>query len=401
MVARRVAAHAMAGTALLLDVAFVLLLVPVPADQLSQLETTTIGGFVLGLTFPLVGWVIASRRPANSMGWIFLGVGLSQALDAFATQYATVGLVVAPGSLPAADVLSWVAVWAWAPGFTLLLTATVLLFPDGRPPTPRWRPVLWAAGAATFLLVVPVAIAAWPFRGEGLLGSGPGLGTQTDPIMSAMVVLQSVGLILLLASGIASIAGLVVRFRRSTGTERAQLEWFVAAGVTEIVVLVVVTLLAPPASIVGTVLAAAISPLLPLAAAVAILRYHLYDIDRIVSRTVSYGVVTGLLAVLFAGLVLGLQGLLAPFTAGNGLAVAASTLVVAAAFQPLRARVQRVVDRRFDRARYDAEAVVTGFVDSVRDQVELEALAGEVVAVARRSVAPASVSVWLRQASGR
>jgi hypothetical protein len=395
----RMAAHLLAGTALLLDAGFLLLLIPMPADQLSQVGTTTVGGFVLGLTFPLVGWIIASRRPANAMGWIFLGVGLSQALDTFATQYATVGLVVAPGSLPAADLLSWVAVWAWAPGFTLLLTATVLLFPDGRPPTPRWQPVLWMAGVALLLLVVPIGIGAWPYRGVGLRGSGP--VTSTDPFVSAMLALENVGLILLLATAVASIAGLVVRFRRSTGIERAQLTWFVAAGVTEILVIVTVTLLAPPASVIGSVLAAAVSPLLPIAATVAILRYRLYDIDRIVSRTVSYGVVTGLLAVLFAGLVLGLQAILAPFTAGNGLAVAASTLVVAATFQPLRGRVQRVVDRRFDRARYDAEAVVTRFVGNVRDQVELDALVGEVVVAARRSVAPAWASVWLREGGGR
>jgi hypothetical protein len=395
----RMAAHLLAGTSLVLDAGFLLLLLPMPADQLSQVGTTTVGGFVLGLTFPLVGWIVASRRPANAMGWIFLGVGLSQALDTFATQYAAVGLVVAPGSLPAADILSWVAVWAWAPGFTLLLTATVLLFPDGRPPTPRWRPVLWMAGVALFLLVVPIAIAAWPFRGVGLLGSGP--VTSTDPFVAAMLALENVGLILLLATAIASIAGLVVRFRRSTGIERAQLTWFAAAGVSEILIIITVTLLAPPASVIGSVLAAAVSPLLPIAATVAILRYRLYDIDRIVSRTVSYGVITGLLAVLFACLVLALQALLAPFTAGNGLAVAASTLVVAATFQPLRGRVQRVVDRRFDRARYDAEAVVTGFVGNVRDQVELDALVGEVVVAARRSVAPAWASVWLREGGER
>jgi hypothetical protein len=395
----RYLAHALAAVALLLDALAMLLLLPQSPAELGRLDPSNVGGFVLGATFPVVGWVIASRRPGNPIGWIFIGVGLSQALDSFAQQYAAVGLVVATGSLPAADVMAWVGAWAWAPGFTLLLTATVLLFPDGHPPSRRWRAVLWAAAVALVLLVVPVAIASWPFRGVALLASGP--ITSTDPFMSAMLALEGVGLLLLLASSLASITGLVVRFRRARGVERAQLEWFVAAGVAEILILVASTLVPLPWPILSVLLAAAVSPLLPIAAAIAILRYRLYDIDRIISRTVSYAVITGLLAAVFAGLVVGLQGLLAPFTAGNGLAVAASTLVVAAAFQPLRTRVQRLVDRRFDRARYDAEAIVTGFVGSVRDQVELDALVGGVIVAARRSVAPASASVWLRQEGGR
>ncbi len=346
-----------------------------------------------------MGWVIASRRPANSIGWIFLGIGLSQALDTFATEYAHVGLVAHPGWLPAADLMSWVEIWAWAPGFVLLLTAAILLFPDGRPPSPRWRAVFWVAAAALFLLVVPVAIVGWPSRGVELLGSEP--STSTDPVLSAMLALQLVGLVLLVVAGLTSVTGLLVRFRRSTGIERAQLKWFAAAGAVEVVILIASAFVQLPGLLLNVLLSVVVAPLLPIAAAIAILRYRLYDIDRIVSRTIAYTAISAVLLAVFAGAILLSQSVLAPLTGGGPIAVAASTLLVAALFQPLRGRVQGIVDRRFNRARYDAEAIVTGFVGNVRDQVELDALVDEVVVAARRSVAPASVSVWLREGSGR
>lgn len=387
------------GVALVLDALALALLVPQSGDALANLDSSTIGGYVLGATFPIVGWVIASRRPANSIGWIFLGIGLSQALDTFVTEYAHVGLVAHPGWLPAADLMCWVEIWAWAPGFVLLLTAAILLFPDGRPPSPRWRAVFWVAAAALFLLVVPVAIVGWPSRGVELLGSEP--STSTDPVLSAMLALQLVGLVLLVVAGLTSVTGLLVRFRRSTGIERAQLKWFAAAGAVEVVILIASAFVQLPGLLLNVLLSVVVAPLLPIAAAIAILRYRLYDIDRIVSRTIAYTAISAVLLAVFAGAILLSQSVLAPLTGGGPIAVAASTLLVAALFQPLRGRVQGIVDRRFNRARYDAEAIVTGFVGNVRDQVELDALVDEVVVAARRSVAPASVSVWLREGSGR
>ena len=135
------------------------------------LDAFTVGGIVLGATYGFVGWVIASRRPENAIGWVFLVVGMSQAIDPFASAYSTYGLAVMPGSLPFADVMAWVALWVWAPGFTLLVTLAVLLFPDGRPPSPRWRPLIWASFGVMGLLAIPMAIATWPLRGPLLLGS--------------------------------------------------------------------------------------------------------------------------------------------------------------------------------------------------------------------------------------
>ncbi len=399
------AAHVLAASAVLLDIGFLLLLLPAPAEELAQLGTTSAGGFVLGATFPVVGWLVASKRPANPMGWIFLGVGLSQALDTIASQYAIVGLQTMPGSLPAADVMSWIASWVWAPGFGLLLTATVLLFPDGRPPSPRWRPVLWAGGLAVVLLALPIAIIAWPSRGVALLGSGPGPSDVVagDPVATAVLgflgALTNVGLLLLLASSACSVAGLVIRFRRSTGVERAQLKWFAAAGVVEIALIVASTLEILPWLQLNTALAIAVSPLLPVAATIAILRYRLYEIDRIVSRTIGYLLVSGLLAAMFALLVVTLQGLLAPFTESNGLAVAGSTLAVAALFQPARRRIQWAVDRRFNRARVDAERIEGELTNRIRDQVDAGAVVGLLVTSVEQTVQPAFSTVWIRESA--
>ena len=392
----RPAAHLLAGLSLALDALAVLLLVPqLGTGVFERLDGSTLGGYVLGATFPIVGWLIATRRPGNAIGWVFIVIGLSQAVDTFAGQYGVVGLVTAPGSLPAADLVAWIAVWAWAPGFTLLLTYSVLLFPDGQLPSPHWRPVAWLSAIALMLLVVPVAIVAWGSRGPGLLGSGP--VESTNPTVAMILGFQFIGLILLVISGLGSISGLIVRFRRSTGVERAQLKWFVAAGVIEVVSLSASAFVTVPGLLLNTILTIAVSPLLPLAATVAIFRYRLYDIDRIVSRSVAYAAVTGLLAMLFVGLIVALQAALAPVTENSSIAVAGSTLVVAAVFQPLRRRVQGVVDRRFNRARFDADRVASGFAGRIRDQVEAGAVIVALDEAIDRTVQPVSTGVWIRE----
>ena len=397
---RRTVAHLAAASSLLLDAGFVLLLAAARTSGRPGSEVTTAGGFVMGVTFPVIGWVIAAKRPDNSIGWIFLGVGLSQALATFAGQYATVGLLTLPGSLPAADIMAWLNTWIWTPGFALLLTATVLLFPDGHPPSRRWRVVLWTAAISVALIDLPIAVMGWPDRGADLLGPGPSMGDAADPTIALFLLLTNVGLILMLLSSAASIAGLVVRFRRSTGVVRAQLKWFAAAGLVEITMVVVTSLLPFPAWVPTTLLAAAVSPLLPIAAALAIVRYRLYDIDRIISRSVAYLLITGLLAGLFSLLVVLLQSLLAPFTESNALAVAGSTLVVAAAFQPLRRRIQSVVDRRFNRARVDAARAEAELASLIRDVVDADAVVGALVTSTERTLQPAASGVWIRGTAG-
>jgi hypothetical protein len=348
---------------------------------------------VLGATYGIVGWIIASRRPDNAIGWVFLAIGLSQAIDVFAGVYSTYGLAVAPGSLPFAAELSWVAVWAWAPGFMLLVTLSVLLFPDGRPPSPRWRPVLWASFAVMALLCVPVAIAAWPYRGDALLftGAPPEGGT-----VGVAFGLQFIGILASPFVALASIAGMVVRFRRSGPTPRQQLKWFTYAAIPEIAFLISSGFITYP-PLVGTIAGVLIAPLLPVAAAIAILRYRLYEIDRIVSRTIAYAAVTGLLIAVYAGLILLLQGPLDRITGGDTVSVALSTLAVFALFQPVLRRVRRTVDRRFDRARYDGERTVAAFADRLRDEMNLDNLSRDLDTTIRDAIAPRSLGIWLRQ----
>jgi hypothetical protein len=393
---RRLAAF-MAITALAMLVASVVILVPNAAGRtLADLGANGVGGIILSGTYPIVGWMIASRRPGNRIGWIFLVVGLSQSLEGLSTQYAMYGLVTAPGSLPLADVASWVAKSAWVPGF-LLLGMLVLLFPDGELPSARWRPLVWVSGVAFALMLVPVAVVAWPYRGAALIPQDWGAGDRPVDIANA---LQLVGVLLSLLVAIAAVAAVVVRFRRSSGIERQQLKWFAYASLAEIVMLMATQLGIVPAPL-DMIVAAVVTPLVPVAIGIAILRYRLYELDRIISRTVGWAIVTGVLVAVFAGAVVLLQAVLAPFTRENTLAVAASTLVACALFQPLRRLVQRAVDRRFDRARYDGQRTVDAFATRVRNDVDLASLRTSLAATAAQAVRPASSSVWLSARGAR
>ena len=228
----------------------------------------------------------------------------------------------------------------WQPGFVLLILL-LLVFPDGRLPSRRWAPIIWIAGIALVVMVVPEAIAFWRYRGPLLIPFNVAT-PASDPAPAIAGLLQGVGLLLCLVVATASAAAVIVRFRRSAGAEHQQIKWFASAAAVEFAVIFVMS--APPPTVVpppfDALLAIVVAPLIPIAIGIAILRYRLYDIDRIISRTVSYGAVTGILAVVFVGTVLVSQTVLASFFSGNSVAVAASTLVVAALFQPLRRRVQ-------------------------------------------------------------
>jgi hypothetical protein len=293
--------------------------------------------------------------------------------------------------------MAWLAVWAWAPGFVLILTAAVLLFPDGRLPSPRWRAVGWLAGVALALLIVPIAIVAWSNRGPDLVAEGPITG-QNGPA-AFLLGLQFVGLVVLAVAAAASIVGLFVRFRRSVGVERAQLKWFVAAGIVEVTALVVSGFITLPNDLLGLAVTVVVSMLLPIAAAIAILRYRLYDIDRIVSRTIGWAIVTGALIAIFAAAVVALEAALSGITQDQTIAVAASTLLVFALFQPLRRRVQRTVDRRFDRSRYDGQLTADAFAERLRGEVAIDALAADLATTIDGAVRPATQGLWLRKSA--
>jgi hypothetical protein len=387
---------AIAALSIAASLAATALLLAIGIGQVT--DSNTIGGFVLGVSYPLLGALLTWRRPRHSMGWIFLGIGLSQAIETFATAYASYGLVTNPGSLPLAPEAAWLAQWAWAPGFGLFIVFSVLLFPDGALPSPRWRPVAYLAVVGILLAAVPVAVAGWPQRGPSLLAAQPQPGLDTPVGIAAL--LQLVGLLLITVTGALSIASLLLRFRRSRGMARQQLKWFTYAGVFEIGV-VLATTFEPLPTGVFSMAPLLVVPLLPIATTVAILRHRLFDIDLIIRRTLIYAVLSAVLAAVYVGAVLLLQVLVRPLTPDNGVAVAASTLLVAALFRPARARVQQLVNRRFFRSSYDAQHVVSSFAAQLRDEVDPAPLAAALQQTIDMAMRPASVSVWLRNPSDR
>jgi hypothetical protein len=364
------------------------------ADE-SLIETFPLGA-VLAISFPVVGAVIASRRPGNWMGWIFCVIGVSQGLVEFSYEYAQYALKTEPGSLPAGDLAAWMTTWAWVPGYGLLITFLLLLFPTGRLPSRRWRPVAWLSGLAIAAMLAS-ALGFWRYRGERLL-------RDTAPIEDALGLpgtMFGLGFPLLLICGVASTVALILRFRRARGDERLQLKWFTYAA------LAVTTFAILGEGILGewadweafrSLLAIALIPCVPIATGIAILKYRLYDIDRIINKTIVFGLVTAVLIAGYAGGILLLQSLL-PVPDDSQVIVAVSTLAMAALFAPLRRRIQEVVDRRFYRARYDATQAVEGFGSRLRAETDLNSLASDLIGVVTRTVQPAHASLWLRSST--
>jgi hypothetical protein len=338
-----------------------------------------------------VGAVLASRRPAHPVGWLLLALGVSIGADGVAAGYGPYGLLARPGALPAAGVVAVyypaLAVAALAClGFVLLLT------PTGSLPSPRWRwwARITAAVPVIFLLVVTVTPKPSPSRYQALdspfdLDAFGGVVLVVDLLAQAVTVLAVV---------LAAVS-MVVRFRRARGIERLQLRWVaLAAGLVALFAAVALAGLAlgttAPIGSVGIQVCVA---LLPVATGAAILRYRLYDLDRIISRTLAYGLLTVVLGGGYAAVVLGLGRLLPQ---DSSLVVAGATLAVAAAFQPARHRIQAVVDRRFNRRRHDAARTIEAFNDRLRQQVDLDDLTAELLAVVEQTMQPTQASLWLR-----
>jgi len=341
-------------------------------------------GLILAVSFSIVGALVAARRPDNWLGWIFCAVGLSQGLVTFASEYGAYTLVTSPGSLPGGQMMLWFAEWAWAPGVGLLLTFGLLLFPDGRLLSPRWRVVAWLSAIAIALIVIPLVISLWL--------EGPVVPEEELPGLLGAIALA--GFPLMLLCGLASVISLMVRFRRSRGVERQQLKWFTYAGATTLALLLSTELVAVPATwqVVFMPLVAAI----PASVGIAILRYRLWDIDIIIRRTLVYSTLTFILALIYVGCILVIRTLVAPLTGGSELAIVASTLTIAALFTPLRRRVQMIIDRRFYRRKYDAAKVLAAFGKTVRDETDLDALTDEMLQVVDETMQPESVGLWQR-----
>jgi hypothetical protein len=348
-------------------------------------------GAARALVYPLgyatVGLVLTLGRPANPIGWLYAAAGLTWSLGIPADPWVDQLLADHRPLPPAAQLSAVLGEYNWAPATVLGVVLPALLVPDGRLRSRRWRPVAAAAVATGVLVVVGNALAPVKLEDTGIPNPFALPGAAGD-IAEAVGGLSS---LLWLVVLVLSLACVVLRFRSSAGIERQQLRWVVAGAAGAVAGLVGGTL-APQRTVVSSVLYAGVL-CVPVAVAVAVLRYRLWDLDRLISRTLTYTLVTALLVVPYL-LIVPATGRLA---AGSGsLAVAAATLAAVALFQPLRRRVQDLVDRRFNRARYDAARTVDAFATRLRDQVDLQALHGELLAVVDQTMQPSTASLWLR-----
>ena len=368
----------------------------VPLSRLARQSLNASGGSVpvwVVAPFAVVGLVVAWRRPGNPLGWIMLGGAFFGALSEDASFYTVADYRLRHGGLP----LGWLALLAqpgWAPAI-MMFGLTVLLFPDGRLPSPRWRwpaqgyaavGLLWIASALVLTVGAITGHHARVDSGGNLLQL-----TGGDQSASWFNVVQWVFFPVLAACWLASLARQVLGYRRSSGERRQQLKWLMAGSAFAFACVPLAVL--AESRLLGTFFALAGFFALPLCIGVAILRYRLFDIDRIISRTLAYAIVTGLLVGVYAGLVLLATQV---FTIRSPVVVAVATLAAAALFNPVRHRVQHVVDRRFNRARYDADTAITAFAARLQDAVDLDSVSDDLARVVTRSLEPAHLSVWIK-----
>ena len=359
---------------------------PVPSGSFG------VRGFsgVWAVGFGLVGALLTRRRPGHPVGWIFAAAGMLAAVDFASFEYA-LAAVVGHRDLPAGEYVGWLQLWIWVPFVALITVYLPLLFPDGRLPGPRWRLVSWAAAGCGVTAASGLAIA--PGIVANLRALRNPFGVPPAAVPDAAIV---VGLAGLLGCAVVAVWSLLVRARRGTPAERLQIKWLAYAGCLVAATLVPSTILSQSTGTAARIAEGALMIAIvtvPVAVAVAVLKYRLYEIDRIISRTLAYVVVTGLMAGVYAGLVLLATRVLGVTTPP---AVAAATLAAAALFNPLRHRVQRVVDRRFNRSRYDADKTVAAFASRLQDAVDLDAVQADLVGVVRHALEPAHISVQIR-----
>ncbi len=347
--------------------------------------------------FSTVGGVIISRRPNNIIGWLLSAAGFLLGLNHFSCEYAIYTSLAQPGSLPADEAAAWLAYWLFVPP-SALLVFMFLLFPTGRLASSRWR---WFAGFSVIAASIGGVSMAFSSK-VTYLGPVPNpLGIENlrsvDPIVEPFLFT----LLLLAASS------MFVRLRRTTGVERQQIKWFAYAAAVAVSGQIVghSLFVATDASWLrwAGVIPGMVGVLgMPVAMGIAILRYRLYEIDLIINRTLVYGALTAILVMVYLGSVVLLRGLIFGFTGRSSqLAIVASTLAVAALFNPLRRRIQSFIDKRFYRSKYDAAKTLEAFSAKLRDETDLDALSDDLVSVVRETMQPVHVSLWLRPDPGR
>jgi hypothetical protein len=368
--------------ALTLVAAIVGLLLELATESLDAGFAEEIGLMAAFLAFPVVGALIAARHPRNAVGWMFLAIGLLVAVLILSTSYARYALVLHPEEyLPGATLAAWIENWAWLPLISTIPTLLLLLFPTGRPPSSRWTPLVWVSGAyisvITMLSMLEEELSGYGLRNPiGIRGLG-------DVEEMGPILLPVFPLILLCASS------LIFRYRKASSEERQQLKWVAVAA-----------LFLAAGWIAGEWLPTIMFPIflgaLPGSIGVAMLKCRLYDIDVIINRTLVYGALTAILGLVYLSLVFLLQLVTSALMPESDIAVAGSTLAVAAMFRPARSRVQAFIDRRFYRRKYDAVRTLEDFTRRLRHGLDLDAVADELVAVANDALQPSKVSLWLR-----
>jgi len=346
------------------------------------------------LAFATVGALVATRHPGNPVGWLLCAVALAAGI-AFAAQfYAEYALIAKDGSIPGGPVGVWLNLWTIAPALTAM-TLFALVFPSGRLLSSRWRPVAWVALGGGLVLMASLALDPGVLDDRNYPGVRNPLGLPGTSAVIEIVETVATGCVLLAL--VAAVASLVVRFRRSVGPEREQLKWIVYSGtLAAVAFIVVLPINVSPWDDVAFVIAFCSLISVPVATGIAILRHRLYDIDVVINRTLVYGALTATLAGMYLGLVLLLQLAFQPLTQDSDLAIAGSTLAVAALFRPLRSRIQTAVDHRFYRRKYDATQTLEAFAARLRDEIDLDALRDELAGVVRETMQPAHLSLWLR-----
>jgi hypothetical protein len=359
--------------------------------------------YTLGaLTFSTVGAFVASRRPENSIGWIFCAIGLYSGVGHFAAQYATYTILTRPDSLPGGPALAWIYNWGYVVGIGLLVYL-LLLFPDGRLVSRRWRWFAWLSVAVFTVATIWAALQPGPMTGLGPIRNPLGIEVATGTLEDA---LDSVTGSLMAVVGLGAAVSLFVRLRHAEGVERQQIKWFTYAAAVLVCSAILYTVSsvyqlvsAPWVSWVGLVLTLASMLGTTVAVGVAVLKYRLYEIDTLINRTLVYGSLTALLALVYFGGVTVVQAVFHTLTGQERqpqLAIVVSTLVIAALFMPLRRRIQSFIDRRFYRRKYDARKALEAFSAKLRDETNLDALSDDLVGVVRETMQPAHVSLWLR-----
>src|SRR5215218_6861729 len=354
-------------------------------------DASVVANLITLLPFSIVGAIIASRQPRNAIGWLFCGVGVTVGLNSFAGDLAEFWLASGFGVSSLGETAAWFSSWLWFLLVFVPLSLLLLLFPDGRLPSPRWRPLAWGVALGTAGGVVGYALRAGPLADFPQIANPYGVDS---PVVWMVGV---AGSIVAAGSMVGCAVSLIVRLRRSGSGQRQQIKWLAYGGAVMVGGVIAGALAIPwnvPVSI--TIMSVALLGL-PIFTGIAIVRHHLYDIDILINRTLVYATLTATLTLLYFGGVAGLQRLLSPVMGeGNGLAVVASTLLIAALFNPLRRRIQAFIDRRFYRRKYEARKTLEDFSARLRDETDLKALNDELVNVIRETMQPAHVSLWLR-----